>query len=202
MDTRKGPFPAISLGTAIFLLPAIACAHPALGSASGLANGFAHPFTGIDHVLAMIAVGILAANLGGRALWCVPLSFVGLMAAGGALGIAGVKLPGVEIGIALSLVVLGFAIAVRVRWPVAAAAALVGVFAVFHGHAHGTEMIETAPVAWYGIGFVIATSALHLAGITMGLGAAMLRGPMMRAAEAVGGSCIALVGASLLLIAM
>ncbi len=140
------------------------------GHTHGFIHGFAHPISGIDHILAMVAVGIFAANLGGRALWAVPLTFMGFMVVGGALGIFGVSLPFVEVGIALSIVVLGIAVAVKWDWPVTLAMAMVGLFAVFHGHAHGTEMPLDASGAAYAAGFVAATCLLHLAGIGIGLG--------------------------------
>lgn len=155
-------------------IPGVAWAHVGVGSPSGFAHGFVHPITGADHVLAMVAVGMFAANLGGRALWAVPLTFVTVMAIGGALGIAGVAVPFVEAGIAVSVVVLGAAVALRWKWPVAAAMALVGLFAIFHGHAHGTEMPVDASGFEYAAGFMIATAVLHVAGIAIGLGLAKL----------------------------
>jgi urease accessory protein len=128
-----------------------------------------HPVSGIDHVLAMLAVGLFAAHLGGRALWLVPLSFVAVMACGGVLGMAGIGLPYVEIAIGLSVVVLGIVVATRVHPPVAIAMALVGCFAIFHGYAHGTDMPQTASGLAYGAGFVIATALLHAIGIGLGI---------------------------------
>jgi urease accessory protein len=145
--------------------PGVAFAHTGAGSAAGLAHGLAHPLGGIDHLIVMVAVGVYAAQLGGRALWAVPASFVTLMAGGGALGMTGVGLPFVEIAIALSVVALVAAVVLRVRMPTIAAAALVGAFAIFHGHAHGTEMPETISSLSYGLGFVVATAALHAIGI-------------------------------------
>jgi urease accessory protein len=151
-------------------IPSLAWAHVGVGSTSGFAHGFVHPITGVDHVLAMVAVGMFAANLGGRALWAVPLTFVTVMAIGGALGIAGIAVPFVEAGIAVSVIVLGTAVALRWKWPVAAAMALVGLFAIFHGHAHGAEMPVDASGFEYAAGFMIATALLHLVGIGIGLG--------------------------------
>jgi urease accessory protein len=152
---------------ALVLIPSAAFAHP--GDAHGFATGFAHPFGGYDHLMAMIAVGLFAWQLGGRALWLVPATFVTIMAAGGALGIAGVAIPGVEIGIAASVVVLAGVVALRMKTPVVLAMALVGVFAVFHGHAHGSEMPLDASGAFYAGGFLAATALLHAAGITLGM---------------------------------
>lgn len=159
----------LGLAALAALAPTFAFAHVGVGDTSGLVDGFIHPPRGIDHVLAMVAVGMFAANLGGRALWAVPLTFMGFMLAGGALGILGFPLPFVEVGIALSIMVLGIAVAVKWDWPVAAAMAMVGLFAIFHGHAHGAEMPLDASGAAYALGFVSATGLLHLAGIGIGL---------------------------------
>ncbi|MBA4789453.1 MAG: HupE/UreJ family protein [Rhizobiales bacterium] len=156
------------------LLPSMAFAHTGVGDAHGLAHGFLHPLTGLDHVLAMVAVGILAWQSGGRAVWAVPLTFVALMVVGGALGASGIDLPYVEIAIALSVVVLGAAVAFGVTLPLAGAMAIAGFFALFHGHAHGAEMPDDASGLAYGLGFVAATAALHLAGIGLGMGIARM----------------------------
>jgi len=158
------------------LLPALALlfaaggaeAHPLGVHGAGFASGLAHPFLGLDHVLAMVAVGLWAAQLGGRAIWAVPAAFIAVMVAGGALGMAGVALGPVELGIAASLVVLGALVTFGVRLPLAAAAALVGAFALFHGHAHGTELPEAASALGYAGGFVIATALLHATGVAAG----------------------------------
>ena len=156
------------LATAVFVLVSSAAfAHP--GDAHGFVHGFAHPFGGFDHLLAMIAVGLFAWQLGGRALWLVPATFVTIMAVGGVLGIAGVPIPGVEIGIAASMIVLAGVVALRMKTPVVLAMALVGIFAVFHGHAHGSEMPLDGSGAIYGAGFLTATALLHLAGIALGM---------------------------------
>jgi urease accessory protein len=151
------------------LMPGAAFAHTGVGETSGFVHGFSHPTSGLDHVLAMVMVGVLAWQLGGRALWLVPAAFVLVMALGGALGVAGIEVPFVETGIALSVVVLGAVVALGIRAPVAAATGLVGLFAVFHGHAHGMEMPEDAGGLAYAAGFMIATSLLHMAGIGAGL---------------------------------
>jgi urease accessory protein len=167
---------AAALGA--ILLPTAAWAHPGHDATLGFGAGFVHPATGLDHVLAMIAVGLFAANLGGRALWAVPLSFVSVMAVGGALGAGGIAVPYVEAGIAISVIVLGLAVALRWKAPVAGAMALVGLFAIFHGHAHGAEMPVDAVGFEYGLGFILATALLHGAGIVAahlaGSGAAVL----------------------------
>ena len=160
--------PQVLVFAAATLAPTIAFAHPGVGPASGLAHGFMHPVSGLDHVLAMVLVGTLAWQLGGRALWLLPAAFVGMMAAGGALGVAGIGVPFVEAGIALSVVVLGAMVALGVRAPTAITAGLAGLFAVFHGHAHGMEMPAAVGGATYAAGFMLATALLHAAGIALG----------------------------------
>lgn len=134
---------------------------------AGLAHGFAHPFGGLDHLLAMITVGLWAVQRGGRALWLMPATFVGAMALGGFLGLNGFGLPAVELGIAASLMALGSAVAFAVRPPLALGMAVVGAFAVFHGHAHGAEVPEAASPLLYAAGFLAATVLLHAAGIAL-----------------------------------
>ena len=185
------------VASALALVPIPAFAHPAVNGVHDLLHGFYHPLGGIDHVLAMVAVGVLAAQLGGRALWLVPAAFVGVMAAAGVAGMAGLAIPYVEVGIALSLIVLGAVIALQISMPLAAAMALVGFFAIFHGHAHGTEMPATASGALYGLGFVSATALLHLVGIAMGI--ALLRLTNGRRVAQVAGSIAAVAGAALLI---
>lgn len=162
------PFALSLLVAATAVLPTAALAHPGHGEASGFLYGLAHPVGGLDHVLAMVMVGVLAWQLGGWALWQVPLAFVGVMAVGGALGFAGIEVPAVEIGIALSIVVLGAVVALGARAPLAALLAVVGFFAIFHGYAHGAEMPESAGGHAYGVGFLIATAGLHLSGLALG----------------------------------
>jgi urease accessory protein len=151
------------------LASGMAEAHTFGADAAGLAQGVAHPFGGLDHLLAMIAVGLWATQLGGRALWAVPAAFVTMMAAGAAIGWAGVPVPGVEPAIALSLLALGLVVTAATRLPVALGAALVGVFALFHGHAHGSELPAAASVLAYGGGFIAATALLHGVGLVLGL---------------------------------
>ena len=180
----------IAAAAAVLLsLSGTALAHTGHGDASGFAHGLSHPLGGLDHLLAMVAVGLYAALLGGRALWCVPATFVAVMALGGAAGAAGYALPYVEIVIALSVVVLGLAVALRLGLPTVAAMALVGSFAVFHGHAHGAEMPQDASGLAYATGFLLATALLHAAGIALGFGIARL-GDLAggRAVQAAGGA--------------
>jgi urease accessory protein len=183
---------------AAILAPTAAWAHPGHGEAVGFVQGFVHPVTGLDHVLAMVAVGLFAANLGGRALWAVPLSFVSVMAIGGALGVAGIAVPFVEAGIALSVIVLGLAVALRWKAPVAAAMALVGLFALFHGHAHGSEMPIDAAGFEYGMGFILATALLHGAGLALGLGFARFGRATAPRAVQFGGVAMAVAGLGIL----
>ena len=148
--------------------PAVAFAHPGHDGAS-LASGFLHPLGGVDHIIAMVAVGLLAARLGGRAVWLVPASFVATMGVAGLAGMMGAGLPYVETGIALSVVVLAAVAVLGTAMPVAVAMGLVAFFAVFHGYAHGAEMPETMSGLAYGAGFVAATALLHGVGIALGL---------------------------------
>jgi urease accessory protein len=173
-EPRRATEDAFALGTALlpFVLasllawfPWLAHAHHGGGHTGGLVHGFSHPFGGLDHLCAMMAVGLWAAQRGGRAQWLVPLTFVSVMAAGGVLGMAGVSLPFVEAGMVSSLLVLGVLIAAAIRLPLAASAALVGLFAVFHGHAHGSEMPANTSGLAYGAGFIGATALLHALGI-------------------------------------
>jgi urease accessory protein len=151
-----------------FLAPAAALAHTDVGDTSGFMHGFMHPLGGLDHQLAMILVGVFAYQLGGRALWLVPLTFVGIMAVGGFLGIAGIPVPFIKVGIALSVIVLGAIVAFGVKIPVAAAMGIVGLFAIFHGHAHGSEMPLDASDLEHGLGFMLATASLHAVGVGIG----------------------------------
>ena len=137
----------------VFASPAFA--HTGVGHAAGFISGLFHPLGGLDHVLAMVGVGLFAALLGGRALWVVPLSFVTMMAVGGAWGMAGANLPLIEFGIGFSVVALGAMMALQWRFPLAIAAVLVGLFAVFHGYAHGAEMPASASGFRYGAGFCL-----------------------------------------------
>jgi len=145
-----------------------AYAHVGQGQAKGLINGLRHPISGADHVLAMIAVGLWGAQLGKPAIWLLPVTFPMVMAFGGFLGLVGIPLPGIEVGIALSALLLGTMVAREAKPPMWTAAALVGFFAIFHGHAHGTELPAGQSGLTYSIGFVIATGCLHGVGIAIG----------------------------------
>ena len=148
-----------------------ALAHPGHGGgpADGLIGGFAHPFTGVDHLLAMVAVGLWASQLGRSALWTLPVVFPAMMALGAALGTGGVVVPWIETGILVSVVVLGAAVAFQLRMPLAIGAVVVGAFAVLHGFVHGAELPADSSAWSYGLGFVAATLILHGIGIGVGL---------------------------------
>lgn len=154
--------------TATVLAAAPAHAHSLTAAGAGLAAGAAHPLLGFDHLLAMLAVGLWAGQSGGRSCWIVPAAFVSTMVAGAGLGMAGVALPMVEAGIAASVLVLGLLILTARRLPLAGGVALVGAFALFHGHAHGTELPAAADIAAYAAGFVAVTAALHILGLALG----------------------------------
>ena len=176
--------------------PAAALAHPGHDGGGGLLHGFVHPLTGIDHVLAMIAVGVLAAGYGGRALWLVPMSFLVAMAAAGAIGMAGIPVQIVEAGIGLSVVVLGLMIAFQFKPPTLVATVVVGFFALFHGYAHGSEMPNGLAGLSLAAGFLIATALLLGAGV--GIGLIVQRRTLSRRLFQAGGGVIALVGVAVL----
>ena len=183
--------PSVPFFFLLGMFPIAALAHEETGLASGFVSGFLHPLFGLDHVVAMVAVGLLGAVMGPPAIWLLPVVFPLVMAFGGALGVIGIALPGIEIGIALSGVVLGLLVAFAVRPQIWLAALLVGAFAIFHGHAHGTELPgATSPLA-YGVGFVVATGMLHLCGIVVGL---LFRWPAGRMVVRGAGVVVALVG--------
>lgn len=157
-------------GLALFALtPFLAQAHIVPGEANSFTSGLNHPLHGLDHILAMVAVGLWAAQLGGRSLWLVPATFVSLMTVGGALGMMGFHLPMVEAGILVSVLVLGLLVATKARLPLILSMGVTGLFAIFHGHSHGTEIPMAASGITYALGFVAATAALHACGIGLGL---------------------------------
>lgn len=196
-DRRREALLATILLTLVsaLLAPATVLAHNPAGVAGGFASGFMHPLTGIDHILAMVAVGIWGAQLGAPAIWALPVAFPLVMSVGGAMGVRGVPLPGVEIGIAASALLLGLMIFSEARPSLVAAALLVGFFAIFHGYAHGTELPRAANPLAYGVGFVLATGLLHVSGITMGL---IHRWPLGARALRLAGGAISLAGLFLL----
>jgi urease accessory protein len=170
LDNRR---PALQRLVAAFVtvtaLNTTAFAHTIPGQAHGFVTGFLHPLSGLDHILAMVAVGIWGSQLGRPAIWVLPVAFPLVMSFGGVLGVRGVPIPGVEIGVAASALVLGVMIALSARPPLWIAALIVGAFAIFHGHAHGTELPKAASPLTFALGFVLATGLLHVCGILIGL---------------------------------
>lgn len=156
------------LSVAALLRPQPAFAHVGQGEVYGLLNGFLHPLSGADHMLAMIAVGLWGAQLGAPAIWVLPVAFPLVMAMGAMLGFLGLTIPGIEYGIAASAILLGMAVAFELRPPIVLAALLIGLFAIFHGHAHGTELPPGQSALLYSMGFVVATGCLHALGIGIG----------------------------------
>lgn len=160
---------AVILPTLLLLAsPAGLAAHEG-GAAEGILSGLKHPVSGLDHVVAMVAVGLWGAQLGAPAVWLLPVVFPMVMAFGGMVALLGVPLPGIEIGIAVSALVLGGMVMGEVKPSLVVTAVIVGVFAIFHGHAHGAELPETASGVTYSVGFVVATGLLHATGIAVGL---------------------------------
>jgi urease accessory protein len=153
----------------VVLLPNLASAHILPGTSHGLQDGLIHPLSGMDHLLAMIAVGLWAAQQRGRTVWQIPLAFVGVMVLGGILGVTGLYVPGVEAAIAISVLALGALIVTRTSFAPPLSMVLVGAFALFHGYAHGHEMPASASALPFSIGFVISTVMLHALGIGAGL---------------------------------
>jgi len=168
-----------------------ASAHGGGDIAGGFVGGFAHPLFGPDHIAAMVAVGLWGAVLGPPAIWLLPIAFPLVMAFGGVLGIAAVPMPRVEVGIAVSAIVLGLMVALAVRAPLAVAIAAVSAFAIFHGHAHGAELPPGADAIAFSAGFVMATGLLHVCGIGLGLAT---RWPAGRVAVRMVGAAIAGAG--------
>jgi urease accessory protein len=173
------------------LAPAVALAHEETGQAAGFLSGLSHPVSGLDHVLAMIAVGLWGAVLGPPAIWVLPVAFPLVMAVGGLMGLLGVPVPGVEIGIAVSAIVLGVMVLAEVRPAIWIAAAIVAFFAIFHGHAHGRELPAGTSALLYSLGFVVATGLLHAVGIVLGVAHRWAAG---RQAVRVAGGGVALAG--------
>jgi urease accessory protein len=186
----------LALLTAVSLLASPASAHPGAQALHGFAGGFAHPLGGLDHVLAMLAVGLWAGLVGGRALWAWPLAFLGVMVGGALLGLAGIPLLGAETVIALSVLLFGLAVAARVSLPVFVGGLLTGVFALFHGFAHGAELPAGADLTVAVAGFSAATALLHGAGICMVLGSQGLSAAWLPRAA---GGAVALSGLALLM---
>lgn len=185
--------PAAALAALVTAAASPAAAHTGVAAASGIAAGVAHPLLGADHLLAMIAVGLWATLLGGRARWLVPASFVAAMAAGGLAAMGGLALPAVELAVAGSVVALGLLIALDVRAATVVGMAVAALFALFHGHAHGAEMPTGASALAYAAGFLVATALLHAVGLALGLAARRLATPALRIA----GGTVAAAGLAL-----
>jgi urease accessory protein len=186
----------LTMSAMLVLAAGTAFAHPGHPggepAALGFAGGFVHPLGGLDHLLAMVAVGLWAIQHGGRrALWLLPLSFVLPMAGGFALALAGIGLPGVEAGIALSVLVLGLLVAFAVRPPLPAAMAVTAAFALLHGHAHGSEMGDASHALLYAGGMVLATTLLHAGGLVAARLAQQVALPMLTRAA---GAAVAVAG--------
>jgi urease accessory protein len=188
------------IAVAVAVLPALSSAAFAHAGfhAAGFADGLAHPFSGLDHVLAMVAVGLWASQLGRPAYWLLPASFPVVMALGAVAGANGMPLPWVEIGIAASVIVLGAAIALSLKPSLLVSTALIAAFALLHGHSHGAELPQSASALAYGAGFIAATLALHAIGLAFG---AWSSRPAALFATRTAGAAIAAVGAVLLVIA-
>ncbi|ETX10665.1 protein hupE [Marinomonas ushuaiensis DSM 15871] len=175
----------------IATIPTLAFAHPGHEHASGFMTGFMHPMLGLDHLLAMLAVGLWGASLGGRALWAVPTAFVATMLFGGGLVLSSIHVPFIEQGITLSVIMIGMLLVSATRLPVVASASIAGLFALFHGAAHGVEIpLHTSGIE-YGLGFATATLALHVVGLGFGTAMVRLQTPILTRAT---GSAIALAG--------
>ena len=168
------------------IFPGLALAHPGVGEVAGFMHGISHPIGGADHLLAMMAVGLWVAQIGGRALWAVPCTFVGVMSLGGVLGFFGVSVPFIEEGILVSVLILGVLIAGAFRFPPLYSALVVGFFAIFHGHAHGAEMPAKISAGSFTVGFTLATVILHVAG--MGLGRLMQKSNLHTVTRLAGGA--------------
>jgi urease accessory protein len=195
-NTMRRSFKLLSLAAAATVgFSTAALAHVGDHSHMSFAEGLLHPFSGLDHVLAMVAVGLWASQLGRRALWLLPLTFPAVMAIGAAFGLSGVTLPLVEIGIAASVMVLGAMVALALRPSLAISIPLIGAFALLHGYSHGIELPASASALSYGVGFIVATLVLHAVGIAAGLIAGRL--PVRFAARTAGGA-IAVLGVALL----
>jgi urease accessory protein len=193
MTTRRKTF-LVSSATLLALAAATpAFAHPGHGGHEFL-DGWEHPFSGIDHLLAMIAVGLLAVRMGGKAIWIMPCTFMAGMLAGGLLAEAGMPMPGVEWWISASVLVLGLMIAATSALPLKYGAGLVALFALFHGHAHAMEMRGTS-MASYAVGFLLATAVLHVSGIAIGLAMGRWFRPM---AMRIAGAAVTAMGVLLL----
>jgi urease accessory protein len=187
----KSLLPCIAL---LLLVAGPAGAHTGVGTAFSFRSGFLHPLGGLDHLLAMFAVGLLAAQLGGRAIWLVPGAFVVMMMAGALAGFAGIEIPGAELGIVASIIAIALPVAFALGMPAVLAMAYVGFFAIFHGYAHGAELPAGAEAAPYIAGFAIATALIHAAGVGAGLASGQLATGQGRYALRIAGGLVVLAG--------
>ncbi len=198
MANYKWIFKTVLSVLILSFLPSLAHAHIGVGVTSGWAHGVLHPFLGLDHLCAMLAVGLWARQMGGRALWTIPLTFVTVMALGGLLGMTEMSLPFIEGGIFFSLIALGLLVAVAIQLPLSVSAGIIGVFALFHGYAHVTELSKNTSGLSYASGFMLSTALLHVAGIAMATGLAKIdRLQWLRLI----GACIAVFGGTLYFVA-
>jgi len=184
-------FMSAAMAGVFAIMPEISEAHVYGTYGAGFSEGLTHPFGGLDHVLAMLAVGLWAAQSGGQSLWSIPLAFVAMMTMGALAGVAGISIPYAEAGVAASVIVLGGMVVLSTKWAAAAGALLAGFFAIFHGHSHGAEMPQVASAISYGLGFVLATSLLHGAGIAAALGLSSYRNFSARLVRIGGGAIFA-----------
>ena len=198
---RKNQFWQYLIGSIgiTLLIPSMASAHTGVGDPTGFWHGLGHPIGGLDHILAMVAVGLWAAQIGGKALWLIPGTFILTMAISSVLGHFGIPLPGIEQGILASDFILGLLLLFAARFPLAVSTSLVAILAIFHGYAHGAEMPETVSGLTYGIGFIISTAALHLAGIGMGLGIERVQPQLQQLLFRLGGGVV-VIGAIYVLV--
>ncbi|MCW4631287.1 MULTISPECIES: HupE/UreJ family protein [Marinomonas] len=187
----------MALAALVAAIPALASAHPGHEHTTSFMTGFMHPMGGLDHLLAMLAIGLWAASLGGRALWAIPAAFVGTMLVGGGLAVAGVQVPFIEQGIVLSVILMGALLVGAARFPIAVCAGIAGLFALFHGAAHGLEMPLNANGAEYALGFAAATALLHIVGIGFAIIMARFQAPIL---TRIMGSLIAVAGVFLALV--
>ncbi|MBR7888742.1 HupE/UreJ family protein [Marinomonas sp. A79] len=181
----------MGIAATMVALPTLVMAHPGHEHASSFMTGLMHPMGGLDHLLAMLAVGLWAASIGGKAMWMLPLAFISAMLLGGGLAIAGIQMPFVEQGILLSVILVGVLLVASARFSIATCASIAGLFALFHGTAHGVEMPLNANGVEYALGFIAATFALHITGMALGTLVTRLQAPLM---TRLAGSVIAIAG--------
>lgn len=173
------------------LIPCVALAHTGVGETTGFVHGLTHPISGVDHLLAMVAIGMWAIQIGGRGMWVLPACFVSMMIIGSILGFSGIPVPFIEEGILASILILGILIAAAFKSPLVYSAVIAGIFAIFHGYAHGAEMPATSGTATYMFGFTCSTALLHLSGLGIG---ALLQATNLKIVGRFAGGAVALGG--------